>query len=114
MQRPWGTYTVLEEAPGFKIKRIEVLPGAQLSLQMHNHRAEHWVVVSGTALVVNGEEEMTLGVSQSTYIPTGNKHRLSNPAEDLLVMIEVQTGAYLGEDDIIRFDDIYGRAKDAA
>lgn len=114
VQRPWGTYTVLEEAPGFKIKRIEVLPGAQLSLQMHNHRAEHWVVVSGTALVVNGEEEMTLGVSQSTYIPTGNKHRLSNPAEDLLVMIEVQTGAYLGEDDIIRFDDIYGRAKDAA
>lgn len=114
VHRPWGTYTVLEEGAGFKMKRIEVLPGQLLSLQMHHHRAEHWVVVSGTALVVNGDDELTLQVSQSTYIPAGNKHRLSNMGKELLVLIEVQTGPYLGEDDIVRFDDIYGRSADAA
>lgn len=114
VQRPWGTYTILEEGPGFKIKRIEVYPGASLSLQMHNHRAEHWVVVGGVAQVINGEEELTLEVNQSTFIPIGNKHRLTNLGTEKLVMIEVQTGVYLGEDDIVRFDDIYGRASHAA
>ena len=107
--RPWGTYTILEEGPYFKIKRLEVNPGASLSLQMHNKRAEHWVVVSGRALVVNGDDEFFLEFNQSTYIPAGNKHRLTNPGTEQLVMIEVQTGGYLEEDDIIRFDDIYGR-----
>ncbi|HUX78695.1 MAG TPA: mannose-1-phosphate guanylyltransferase/mannose-6-phosphate isomerase [Alphaproteobacteria bacterium] len=114
VQRPWGTYTILEEGPCFKIKRIEVNPGDSLSLQMHNHRAEHWVIVSGKALVINGDDEFTLEINQSTYIPVGNKHRLTNPGDTMLVMIEVQTGTYLGEDDIIRFDDIYGRIPDAA
>lgn len=114
VHRPWGTYTVLEEGLGFKIKRIEVYPGASLSLQMHNHRAEHWVVVAGVAQVINGNEELTLEVNQSTFIPIGNKHRLSNLGSDKLVMIEVQTGSYLGEDDIVRFEDIYGRTTDAA
>ena len=108
--RPWGTYTVLEEGERFKIKRIEVKPGARLSLQAHNHRSEHWVVVSGTARVTNGDEEILLTTNQSTYIPCGNKHRLENPGKLRLVMIEVQSGEYLGEDDIVRFDDIYGRA----
>jgi mannose-1-phosphate guanylyltransferase len=110
VHRPWGTYTVLEEGPGFKIKRIEVKPGASLSLQMHHHRSEHWVVVSGTARVVNGEREMVVETNQSTYIPAGNKHRLENATAAALVMIEVQSGDYLGEDDIVRFDDKYGRA----
>lgn len=110
VHRPWGTYTVLEEGPGFKIKRIEVKPGASLSLQMHRHRSEHWVVVSGTAIVVNGEKELDLVSNQSTFIPPGHKHRLSNPGAESLVIIEVQTGGYLGEDDIVRFDDVYGRA----
>ena len=86
-----------------------VNPGQQLSLQMHNHRAEHWVVVRGTAVVVNGETELTLSADQSTYIPVGAKHRLSNPGPDVLELIEVQSGSYLGEDDIVRFDDVYGR-----
>lgn len=107
--RPWGTYTVLEEGPGFKIKRIMVKPGASLSLQMHHHRSEHWVVVSGTAEVVNGDEILVLKANQSTYIPAGYKHRLGNPGESELSLIEVQCGHYLGEDDIVRFDDIYGR-----
>ncbi|WP_336057601.1 mannose-1-phosphate guanylyltransferase/mannose-6-phosphate isomerase [Nitratireductor sp. CH_MIT9313-5] len=107
--RPWGSYTVLEEGPRFKIKRIEVKPGASLSLQMHHHRAEHWVVVSGTAKVVNGERELMLTTDQSTYIPCGAMHRLENPGVLKLVLIEVQTGDYLGEDDIVRFDDVYGR-----
>lgn len=110
VHRPWGTYTVIEEGPGFKIKRIEVRPGASLSLQMHHHRSEHWVVVSGVALVVNGEREMTVEVNESTFIPARNKHRLTNPGAETLVMIEVQSGGYLGEDDIVRFDDVYGRA----
>lgn len=108
--RPWGTYTVLEEGPRFKIKRIEVKPGASLSLQMHHHRSEHWIVVSGMARVVNGERELLVGANESTYIPAGHKHRLENPGVLDLVMIEVQSGEYLGEDDIVRFADIYGRA----
>lgn len=110
VHRPWGTYTVLEGGSDFKIKRIEVKPGGQLSLQMHHHRSEHWIVVSGMAKVVNGEREMFVNTNESTYIPAGHKHRLENPGILNLVMIEVQSGAYLGEDDIVRFDDIYGRA----
>lgn len=110
VHRPWGTYTVLEEGHRFKIKRIEVKPNARLSLQAHHHRSEHWVVVSGTAKVVNGESEILLTTNQSTYIPCGHKHRLENPGILPLVMIEVQSGEYLGEDDIVRFDDVYGRA----
>lgn len=107
--RPWGTYTVLEEGPRFKIKRIEVKPGASLSLQMHHHRSEHWIVVSGMAKVVNGDREIFVGTNESTYIPAGYKHRLENPGVLDLVMIEVQSGEYLGEDDIVRFQDNYGR-----
>lgn len=109
VHRPWGTYTVLEEGLGFIIKRIEVKPGAALSLQMHRHRSEHWVVVSGKATVVNGEQEIQLQPNQSTYIPAGHKHRLTNPGSSTCVMIEVQCGAYVGEDDIVRFEDAYGR-----
>lgn len=107
--RPWGTYTLLEEGTGFKIKRIVVKPSASLSLQMHYHRSEHWVVVSGTANVVNGEHEMTVRTNESTFIPAGQKHRLENPGSVDLVIIEVQSGDYLGEDDIVRFEDKYGR-----
>ncbi len=109
VQRPWGTYTILGEGNGFKIKRIEVKPQARLSLQMHHHRSEHWIVVSGTAVVQNGEQETMLHTNQSTYIPAGHHHRLHNPGVIDLVMIEVQSGQYLGEDDIVRFDDQYGR-----
>lgn len=108
--RPWGTYTVLEDGPRFKIKRIEVKPGAALSLQMHYHRAEHWIVVAGTAKVINGGSELLLLTNESTFIPAGHKHRLENPGVIPLVMIEVQSGDYLGEDDIVRFEDIYRRA----
>lgn len=108
--RPWGTYTVLEEGDNFKIKRIEVKPGGQLSLQMHHHRSEHWVVVAGTAKVVNGDKILILDVNESTFIPMTHKHRLENIGTERLVLIEVQTGTYLGEDDIVRFDDNYGRA----
>jgi mannose-1-phosphate guanylyltransferase/mannose-6-phosphate isomerase len=107
--RPWGSYESLTSGDGFQVKRLMVNPGQQLSLQMHNHRAEHWVVVRGTAVVVNGETELTLSADQSTYIPVGAKHRLSNPGPDVLELIEVQSGSYLGEDDIVRFDDVYGR-----
>jgi mannose-1-phosphate guanylyltransferase/mannose-6-phosphate isomerase len=110
VSRPWGTYTVLEEGTGFKIKRIVVKPGASLSLQMHHHRSEHWVVVSGTAKVVNGDRELLVRKNESTYIPAGHKHRLGNPGVLDLIMIEVQSGDYLGEDDIVRFEDKYGRA----
>jgi mannose-1-phosphate guanylyltransferase / mannose-6-phosphate isomerase len=109
VHRPWGTYTVLEEGERFKIKRIVVKPGASLSLQMHHHRSEHWVVVSGMAKVVNGEREIFVRTDQSTYIPAGTTHRLANPGVIDCVMIEVQTGDYLGEDDIVRFEDKYGR-----
>jgi mannose-1-phosphate guanylyltransferase / mannose-6-phosphate isomerase len=107
--RPWGTFTILEQNERFKIKRIEVKPGASLSLQMHHHRSEHWIVVSGMAKVTNGEEEFFVRVNESTYIPAGCKHRLENPGVLDLVMIEVQSGDYLGEDDIVRFQDNYGR-----
>lgn len=109
VHRPWGTYTVLEEGKNFKIKRIEVKPGASISLQMHHHRSEHWIVVSGMARVVNGQQELFVNTNESTYIPAGHKHRLENPGLLDLVMIEVQSGEYLGEDDIVRFDDVYGR-----
>ena len=109
VHRPWGTYTVLEEGSRFKIKRIEVKPGASLSLQMHHHRSEHWIVVSGMAKVVNGAQDLLIATNESTYIPAGHKHRLENPGVVNLVMIEVQSGEYLGEDDIVRFEDVYGR-----
>lgn len=107
--RPWGTYTVLEEGARFKIKRIVVKPGAMLSLQMHHHRSEHWIVVSGVAKVINGDREIIVNTNESTYIPAGHKHMLENPGVVDLVMIEVQSGEYLGEDDIVRFEDKYGR-----
>lgn len=109
VSRPWGTYTVLEESAAFKIKRIEVNPGACLSLQTHKYRSEHWVVVKGLARVTNGDLDVLVHPNQSTYIPAGQKHRLENPGDDLCVMIEVQCGDYLGEDDIVRFEDYYGR-----
>lgn len=109
VHRPWGTYTVLQEHPGFKIKRIEVNPGGRLSLQMHHHRSEHWIVVSGMAKVVSGDAELFVRTNESTYIPAGFKHRLENPGMLNLVMIEVQSGDYLGEDDIVRFEDNYTR-----
>jgi mannose-1-phosphate guanylyltransferase len=109
VSRPWGAYTVLEEAPGFKIKRIEVRPGAALSLQLHHRRSEHWVVVRGVAHVTNGEREFDVHPNESTYIPIETRHRLENRAAEPLVIIEVQCGDYLGEDDIVRFEDKYGR-----
>ncbi|HEY6898759.1 MAG TPA: mannose-1-phosphate guanylyltransferase/mannose-6-phosphate isomerase [Rhodocyclaceae bacterium] len=110
VHRPWGTYTVLEEGPRFKIKRIVVKPGARLSLQLHHHRSEHWVVVSGRAAVINGEREIAIGANESTYIPANTQHRLFNPGDEDCVMIEVQVGDYVGEDDIVRLDDQYGRS----
>ncbi|MEH1834924.1 MAG: cupin domain-containing protein [Nostoc sp.] len=110
--RPWGAFTVLEEGRGYKIKRIEVKPGHRLSLQMHHHRSEHWIVVSGTARVVCGEQEVLLSNNESTYVPQCTSHRLENPGVIPLVLIEVQNGEYLGEDDIIRYQDDYARTKD--
>jgi len=107
--RPWGSYTVLEEGDRFKIKHIVVKPKEQISLQMHHHRSEHWIVVSGTAKIVNGEMEKLILTNESAYIPAGHVHRLENPGVIELVMIEVQSGEYLGEDDIVRFQDVYGR-----
>jgi mannose-1-phosphate guanylyltransferase len=107
--RPWGTYTTLQEGPRFKIKRIEVKPGASLSLQMHHHRSEHWVVVSGTARVTVADKDVLLAPNESTYVPVGSRHRLENPGRVPLTLIEVQCGDYVGEDDIVRFDDLYGR-----
>lgn len=114
VHRPWGTYTTLEEGERFKIKRIVVKPGASLSLQMHHHRSEHWIVVSGMARVINDERELLLNTNESTFIRAGHKHRLENPGVIDLVLIEVQSGDYLGEDDIVRFEDIYGRAPQAS
>jgi len=108
--RPWGSFTVLEEGQGYKIKRIEVKPGHRLSLQMHHHRSEHWIVISGIAKVVRGDEEIMLCQNQSTYVPQFTTHRLENPGMIPLVLIEVQNGEYLGEDDIQRFDDDYARS----
>ncbi len=107
--RPWGNYTGIVEGSRWQVKKIEVKPGASLSLQMHHHRAEHWVVVKGTALVEKDGEKYLIGENESTYIPLGCKHRLTNPGRMPVELIEVQSGAYLGEDDIIRFEDCYGR-----
>lgn len=107
--RPWGSYEGIDAGPRFQVKRLSVKPGASLSLQLHHHRAEHWIVVKGTAEVTRGDDVFTLSENQSTYIPLGVKHRLSNPGKLELEMIEVQSGSYLGEDDIVRFDDIYDR-----
>jgi mannose-1-phosphate guanylyltransferase/mannose-6-phosphate isomerase len=107
--RPWGSYESLVVGEQFQVKRLTVTPGQTLSLQLHHHRAEHWVVVSGEAEVTRGEEQLTLGPDQSTYIPIGMKHRLANRGGAPLEVIEVQSGSYLGEDDIVRFDDVYGR-----
>jgi mannose-1-phosphate guanylyltransferase/mannose-6-phosphate isomerase len=107
--RPWGKYEVLTEEAGVKVKKIVVYPGAKLSLQCHYHRAEHWVVVRGTAKVVNGDKEIFLRENESTFIPALRRHRLENPGKANLEIIEVQTGSYTEEDDIIRFDDEYNR-----
>ncbi len=107
--RPWGSFTILDESAHYKIKRIEVNPGNRLSLQKHIYRSEHWIVVAGTAQVTCGEKAYTVNVNESTYIPIGEKHRLENSGTLPLVIIEVQNGTYLGEDDIERFDDDYKR-----
>jgi mannose-1-phosphate guanylyltransferase / mannose-6-phosphate isomerase len=107
--RPWGSYDSIDAGDRFQVKRLTVKPGATMSLQLHHHRAEHWIVVSGTARITRGEEVFLLEENQSTYIPIGTKHRIENPGKIALHMIEVQSGGYLGEDDIVRFEDIYGR-----
>ena len=109
VNRPWGWYDSVDEGERFKVKRIQVKPGASLSLQMHHHRAEHWIVVRGTAEITNGDQVITLLENQSTFIPQGQRHRLVNPGTTPLEIIEVQSGSYLGEDDIVRFEDTYGR-----
>jgi mannose-1-phosphate guanylyltransferase / mannose-6-phosphate isomerase len=110
VHRPWGTYRSLHNGHRVQVKHITVKPGGRLSLQMHHHRAEHWIVVQGTAKIRRGDEEMMLTEDQSTYIPLGTAHRLENPGKIPLHLIEVQSGSYLGEDDIIRFEDSYGRS----
>ncbi len=114
VSRPWGAYEGIAQESRFQVKRIIVSPGQRLSLQMHHHRAEHWIVVSGTAKVTRGDNTFLLTEDQSTYIPLGTSHRLENPGVIPLELIEVQTGSYLGEDDIVRFDDVYGRAEPSA
>ena len=109
-RRPWGTFTVLDEGDGFKVKRIEVLPGKRLSYQKHAQRAEHWVVVQGTAKVTLDDEEIKVAAGQAIDIAVGSAHRVENAAAELLVFIEVQRGDYLGEDDIVRLQDDFGRA----
>jgi len=110
VHRPWGSYDGIERGEGFQVKRLTIKPGASISLQLHHRRAEHWVVVAGTARITLGDRVFTLEANQSTYIPIGTKHRLENPGSVPVVIVEVQTGDYLGEDDIVRFDDRYGRA----
>ena len=110
VHRPWGSYESLNIGDGYQVKRVEVNPQSSLSLQLHEHRAEHWVVVKGTAKVTNGTDTYVVNVNQSTYIPAGTRHRLENVGKDVLQLIEIQSGSYLGEDDIIRFDDNYGRS----
>ncbi len=110
VHRPWGWYDSIDQGERFKVKRIQVKPGASLSLQKHHHRAEHWIVVTGTAEVTCGDKKILLGENQSTYIPLGEVHRLANPGKVPLEIIEVQSGSYLGEDDIVRFEDVYGRS----
>jgi len=107
--RPWGSYETTDQGPGFRVKRLVVNPGQKLSLQVHQHRAEHWVIVQGTALVERGDQTIVLGENESTYIPSGTAHRLENPGRIPLHLVEVQTGTYLEEDDIVRLDDVYGR-----
>lgn len=109
-QRPWGTFTVLDEADGFKVKRIEVLPGKRLSYQKHAQRAEHWVVVQGTAKVTLDDRDVIVKVGEAIDIAVGAAHRVENPGAETLVFIEVQRGGYLGEDDIVRLQDDFGRA----
>jgi mannose-1-phosphate guanylyltransferase/mannose-6-phosphate isomerase len=111
VHRPWGWYDSIDAGSRFQVKRIMVKPGASLSLQKHHHRAEHWIVVSGTAEVTNGDQVILLTENQSTYIPLGTVHRLANPGKVPLEIIEVQSGSYLGEDDIVRYEDTYGRVK---
>ena len=111
VHRPWGWYDSIDSGPRFQVKRIMVKPGASLSLQMHHHRAEHWIVVTGTAEITNGDKVLLLTENQSTYIPLGQVHRLANPGKVPLEIIEIQSGSYLGEDDIVRFEDTYGRVK---
>jgi len=110
--RPWGWYDSIEVGENFQVKKLHVNPGAKLSLQMHDKRAEHWVVVSGKATATNGEEILTLEAGDSTYIPIGKMHSLENKSDEPLEIIEVQSGTYIGEDDIVRFEDIYGRVED--
>ena len=108
-RRPWGTFTVLDEGDSFKVKRIEVLPGKRLSYQKHTQRAEHWFVVEGTARVTLDDRDITVEKGEAIDIPIGSAHRVENPGDELLVFIEVQRGSYLGEDDIIRLQDDFGR-----
>ncbi|HRN61530.1 MAG TPA: mannose-1-phosphate guanylyltransferase/mannose-6-phosphate isomerase, partial [Luteimonas sp.] len=110
VHRPWGSYDSIDQDDGFQVKRIKVKPGARLSLQSHAHRAEHWIVVRGTARVTRDNDVFELHANQSTYIPLGAKHRLENPGSEMLELIEVQSGSYLGEDDIVRYEDVYGRS----
>lgn len=110
VHRPWGSYDSIDQDAGFQVKRIKVKPGARLSLQSHKHRAEHWIVVRGTARVTRDNDVFELHANQSTYIPLGARHRLENPGSETLELIEVQSGSYLGEDDIVRYEDVYGRA----
>jgi mannose-1-phosphate guanylyltransferase/mannose-6-phosphate isomerase len=109
VHRPWGSYDSIEQGPGYQVKRITVKPGASISLQLHHHRSEHWIVVAGRARITRGDEVFDLEPNQSTYIPVGTKHRMENLGTEPLQIIEVQSGSYLGEDDIVRFDDRYGR-----
>jgi mannose-6-phosphate isomerase-like protein (cupin superfamily) len=109
VHRPWGYYESVDAGPGFQVKRLMVKPGQKISLQLHHKRAEHWVVVAGTARVTRGDEVFDLERNQSTYIPVGTKHRLENAGAEPLLIVEVQSGSYLGEDDIVRFEDSYNR-----
>lgn len=112
-ERPWGKFEVFVTAENYQVKRLTVYPQGKLSLQSHKHRSEHWVVVHGVAKVTNGEKEIILHENESTYIPVGHIHRLENPGETNVEIIEVQTGDYLGEDDIVRYEDIYNRIEKA-
>jgi mannose-6-phosphate isomerase-like protein (cupin superfamily) len=111
-RRPWGTFTVLDEGQGFKVKRIEVLPGKRLSYQKHSQRAEHWAVVQGTAKVTINDQELFLRTGEAIDVAVGAAHRVENPGSETLVFIEVQRGGYLGEDDIVRLEDDFGRARE--
>lgn len=110
-ERPWGSFTVLDEGEGYKVKRIEVLPGKRLSYQQHARRAEHWMIVQGTSRITLDGREQIIGTGETVDVPTGARHRIENPGDEKLIFIEIQRGDYLGEDDIVRFDDDFGRAK---